>query len=216
MATEQFDELLNKAIRRVPNFPKEGILFFDVTSIFTNPSAFKHCLDRMVELYKTKQIDAIAAVESRGFLFAAPLADRLGVPLVLIRKKGKLPGDVYRASYSLEYGEATIEAHKSDIAQGKKYLVIDDLIATGGTLTASKNLIEQGGGIVAEFFGYASCHGSGNLPHKHLLPAGSLYQYVGVLVFLAGFRQPRFMVVSVAVAHVFHLAVHWKPVGMYV
>ncbi|MBR1404199.1 MAG: adenine phosphoribosyltransferase [Treponema sp.] len=153
MATAQYDEVLDKAIRRVPNFPKEGILFFDVTSIFTNPSAFKHCLDRMVELYKTKQIDAIAAVESRGFLFAAPLADRLGVPLVLIRKKGKLPGDVYRASYSLEYGEATIEAHKADIQSGKKYLVIDDLIATGGTLNASKSLIEQGGGSVAEFFG---------------------------------------------------------------
>lgn len=153
MATAQYDEILDKAIRRVPNFPKEGILFFDVTSIFTNPSAFKHCLDRMVELYKTKQIDAIAAVESRGFLFAAPLADRLGVPLVLIRKKGKLPGDVYRASYSLEYGEATIEAHKSDIEAGKHYLVIDDLIATGGTLNASKNIIEQGDGKVMEFFG---------------------------------------------------------------
>ena len=153
MATAQYDEILDKAIRRVPNFPKEGILFFDVTSIFTNPSAFKHAIDRMVELYKTKQIDAIAAVESRGFLFAAPLADRLGVPLVLIRKKGKLPGDVYRASYSLEYGEATIEAHKSDIQSGKKYLVIDDLIATGGTLNASKNIIEQGDGKVMEFFG---------------------------------------------------------------
>ncbi|MBR1536711.1 MAG: adenine phosphoribosyltransferase [Treponema sp.] len=147
------DEILDKAIRRVPDFPKPGILFFDVTSIFTNPPAFKHCLDRMVEIYKNKKIDAIAAVESRGFLFAAPLADRLNIPLVLIRKKGKLPGDVYRASYSLEYGEATIEAHKADIEKGKKYLVIDDLIATGGTLTASKELIEQGEGIVSEFFG---------------------------------------------------------------
>ena len=153
MATEIFDEILDKAIRRVPNFPKEGILFFDVTSIFTNPEAYKHTLDRMVSIYKGKKIDAIAAVESRGFLFGAPLADRLGLPLVLIRKKGKLPGDVYRASYSLEYGEATIEAHKSDIEKGKSYLVIDDLIATGGTLTASKNLIEQGDGVVAEFFG---------------------------------------------------------------
>ena len=153
MSTANYDEILDKAIRRVPDFPKPGILFFDVTSIFTNPPAFKHAIDRMVEIYKDNKVDAIAAVESRGFLFAAPLADRLGLPLVLIRKKGKLPGDVYRASYSLEYGEATIEAHKSDIAQGKKYLVIDDLIATGGTLTASKNLIEQGGGIVKEFFG---------------------------------------------------------------
>lgn len=147
------DEILDKAIRRVPDFPKPGILFFDVTSIFTNPPAYKHCIDRMVELYKDKKIDAIAAVESRGFLFGAPLAEKLSLPLVLIRKKGKLPGQVYTASYSLEYGEATIEAHKADIQKGKSYLVIDDLIATGGTLNASKNLIEQGGGTVAEFFG---------------------------------------------------------------
>lgn len=147
------DDILDKAIRRVPNFPRQGILFFDVTSILINPDAYKHCLDRMVEIYKDKHIDAIAAAESRGFLFAAPLADRLGIPLVLIRKKGKLPGDVYRASYSLEYGESTIEAHKSDITAGKNYLVIDDLIATGGTLIASKSLIEQGGGNVVEFFG---------------------------------------------------------------
>ena len=147
------DELLDKAIRRVPDFPKPGILFFDVTSILTNPVAFKHTIDRMVEIYSSRKIDAIAAVESRGFLFAAPLAEKLALPLVLIRKKGKLPGEVYRASYSLEYGEATIEAHKTDIERGKNYLVIDDLIATGGTLTASKNLIEQGGGSVTEFFG---------------------------------------------------------------
>ncbi|WP_191014768.1 adenine phosphoribosyltransferase [Treponema zioleckii] len=147
------DEILDKAIRRVPDFPKPGILFFDVTSIFTNPPAFKHCIDRMVEIYSAKKPDAIAAVESRGFLFAAPLAEKLGIPLVLIRKKGKLPGDVYSASYSLEYGEATIEAHKTDIEKGKNYLVIDDLIATGGTLNASRNLIEQGGAHVMEFFG---------------------------------------------------------------
>ncbi|MCR4821942.1 MAG: adenine phosphoribosyltransferase [Treponema sp.] len=147
------DEILDKAIRRVPDFPKKGILFFDVTSILTNPNAFKHCINRMLEIYKDKKIDAIAAVESRGFVFGAPLAEKLGIPLVLIRKKGKLPGDVYSASYSLEYGEATIEAHKADIEKGKSYVIIDDLIATGGTLNASKDLIEQGGGKVAEFFG---------------------------------------------------------------
>ncbi len=153
MATKNFDEILDKAIRRVPDFPKPGILFFDITSIFTNPPAFKHTIDRMVEIYSSQKIDAIAAVESRGFLFAAPLAERMGIPLVLLRKKGKLPGQVYRASYALEYGEATIEAHKADIEKGKSYLIIDDLIATGGTLNASKNLIEQGGGSVAGFFG---------------------------------------------------------------
>ena len=89
------DEILDKAIRRVPDFPKPGILFFDVTSILTNPPAFKHTIDRMVEIYSAKKPDAIAAVESRGFLFGAPLAEKLGIPLVLIRKKGKLPGEVF-------------------------------------------------------------------------------------------------------------------------
>jgi len=153
MATENYDEILDKAIRRVPDFPKPGILFFDVTSILTNPAAFKHTISRMVEIYSSKKPDAIAAVESRGFLFAAPLAEKLGIPLVLIRKKGKLPGQVYSASYELEYGQATIEAHKADIQSGKNYLVIDDLIATGGTFGASRKLIEQGGGKVMEFFG---------------------------------------------------------------
>lgn len=146
-------ETLDKAIRRVPDFPTPGILFYDITSILTNPTVFKYCIDKMLELYKNAGIDAIAGVESRGFLFAAPFAERAGIPLVLIRKKGKLPGAKYTCSYSLEYGSAEIEAHKSDIEKGKKYLVIDDLIATGGTLQAARNLIEQGGGIVTEFFG---------------------------------------------------------------
>lgn len=146
-------ETLDKSIRRVPDFPKSGILFYDVTGIFTNPEAFKFCIDRMVEIYKDKKIDAVAGVESRGFLFAAPFAERMGIPLVVIRKKGKLPGAVYSCKYALEYGTAEIEAHKADIQNGKNYLVVDDLIATGGTLTASRNLIEQGGGSVSDFFG---------------------------------------------------------------
>lgn len=146
-------EMLDKSIRRIPDFPKPGILFYDITSILTNPEAFKFCIDKMVETYKNQKIDAIAGVESRGFVFAAPLAQALGVPLILIRKKGKLPGDTYQCTYSLEYGSATIEVHKSDIKKGQKIVVIDDLIATGGTLAAAKNLIEQGGGEVAEFFG---------------------------------------------------------------
>ena len=146
-------ELLDKAIRRVPDFPKPGILFYDVMGIFVQPEAFKYCIDRMVELYKDKKIDAVAGIESRGFLLAAPFADRIGIPLVVIRKKGKLPGATYSCKYALEYGTAEIEVHKSDIEKGKNYLVIDDLIATGGTLTASKNLIEQGGGQVSDFFG---------------------------------------------------------------
>lgn len=146
-------ELLDKAIRRVPDFPKPGILFYDITGILVNPAAFKFCIGKMEELYKDKKIDAVAGIDSRGFLFAAPFAERLGLPLVVIRKKGKLPGDTYSCSYALEYGTAQIEAHKADIQPGKNYLVVDDLIATGGTLGAAKNIIAQGGGVVTDFFG---------------------------------------------------------------
>ena len=146
-------ESLDKAIRRIPDFPKPGILFYDITSILTNPEAFKYCLEQMYEIYKDSGINAIAAVESRSFIFAGSLAEKMGLPLILIRKKGKLPGDTYSCSYALEYGTATIEAHKADIKAGQKYLVVDDLIATGGTLAATKNLIEQGGGEVTDFFG---------------------------------------------------------------
>ena len=146
-------EMLDKAIRRVPDFPKPGILFYDITGILINSEAFKFCIEKMVDIYKNSEIDAIAAVESRGFLFAAPLAEKLGIPLVLIRKKGKLPGDTYECSYALEYGTATVEVHKADVKKGQKFVVIDDLIATGGTLAAAKNLIEQGGAEVTDFFG---------------------------------------------------------------
>ncbi len=172
-------EILDNAIRRVPDFPKPGILFYDVTGIFINPEAFKICMDKIEELYKDKNVDAVAAVESRGFLIGAPLAQRLGVPLVLIRKKGKLPGATYSCKYSLEYGTAEIEAHKSDIQKGKRYLVIDDLIATGGTLAAAKNIIEQGGGTVFEFFGVI---GLPELKFKEILapvPVTTLINYGG-------------------------------------
>ncbi len=146
-------ELLDQAIRRVPDFPTPGILFYDITGVLVKPDAFKYCLDEMAKIYENAQIDAVAGVESRGFVFAAPLAERLGVPLILIRKKGKLPGNTYGCKYALEYGTAEIEVHKADIKAGEKILVIDDLIATGGTLKAARNVIEQGGATVAEFFG---------------------------------------------------------------
>ena len=146
-------EMLDKNIRRIPDFPKPGILFYDITSVLVNPEAFKYVIDQMVSIYKDKKIDAVAGVESRGFIFAAPFAEKMGIPLVLIRKKGKLPGDTYECSYSLEYGTATVEVHKADIKKGQNILVVDDLIATGGTLAAAKNLIEQGGAEVTDFFG---------------------------------------------------------------
>lgn len=146
-------EMLDKNIRRIPDFPKPGILFYDITSVLVNPEVFKYVIDQMVSIYKDKKIDAVAGVESRGFIFAAPFAEKLGIPLILIRKKGKLPGDTYECSYSLEYGTATVEVHKADIKKGQNILVVDDLIATGGTLAAAKNLIEQGGAEVTDFFG---------------------------------------------------------------
>lgn len=145
--------MLDKTVRRVPDFPKPGILFYDITGVLVNPDALKFVIEQMVEKYKNQKIDAVAGVESRGFIFAAPFAEKLGIPLILIRKKGKLPGDTYECSYALEYGTATIEVHKSDIKKGQNILVVDDLIATGGTLAAAKNLIEQGGAKVIDFFG---------------------------------------------------------------
>ncbi len=146
-------ELLDKAIRRVPDFPKPGILFYDITSILTNPEAFRFCLDQMVDYYKDKNIDAVAAVESRGFLFAAPFCAKLNIPLILVRKKGKLPGDVYRCSYALEYGTAEVEVHKSDVKKGQRILLVDDLLATGGTMCAAKKLVEMGGAQAVGVFG---------------------------------------------------------------
>ncbi|MBQ9538772.1 MAG: adenine phosphoribosyltransferase [Treponema sp.] len=146
-------EVLDKVVGRVPDFPKHGVLFYDITGILRHPDAFKYCIDRMVEIYKDKQIDAVAGIESRGFIFAAPFAERVGVPLILIRKAGKLPGKTYNCKYSLEYAQAEIEVHVTDIQKGQKILLVDDLIATGGTLCAANNLIQQGGATVTDVFG---------------------------------------------------------------
>lgn len=146
-------EVLDKVIGRVPDFPKPGILFYDITGVLQNPGAFKYSIDRMVEIYKDKKIDAVAGIESRGFVFAAPFAERLGIPLVLIRKKGKLPGKTYSCKYALEYGTAEIEVHTTDIKKGQNILLVDDLIATGGTLKAAKELVEMGGATASDVFG---------------------------------------------------------------
>ena len=144
---------LDAAIRKVPDFPKKGILFYDITSILADPKAFRYCIDTMVELYSHEPVDAVAAIESRGFVFAAPFADRLGIPLILIRKKGKLPGETISRKYQLEYGEAEIEVHGFDVPKGMRVLVVDDLIATGGTLRAATDLVVAAGASVAGIFG---------------------------------------------------------------
>jgi adenine phosphoribosyltransferase len=143
---------LDKAIRKVPDFPKPGILFYDVTSVFADPEAFQYVLDKMDEIYKDAKVDGVIAIESRGFLVGAPFALKRSVPLVLARKSGKLPGDTIAKSYSLEYGEATLEIHKSDLTPGKKWLIVDDLIATGGTLEAVAHMVERQGAEVAGIF----------------------------------------------------------------
>ncbi|HOV62779.1 MAG TPA: adenine phosphoribosyltransferase [Spirochaetia bacterium] len=148
---KQYD--LDKAVRKVPDFPKEGVLFYDITGILTDPEAFGYCVDRMVSLYKGKGIDAVAAIEARGFLFAAPFAVQLGIPLILVRKKGKLPGKTLTKNYNLEYGEASIQIHVDDVKPGANILLVDDLIATGGTLSAARSLLEDAGGKVHHVFG---------------------------------------------------------------
>ncbi|MBF0297619.1 MAG: adenine phosphoribosyltransferase [Oligoflexia bacterium] len=143
---------LDDVIRKVPNFPKPGILFYDVTSIFTNPQAFDYTINQMMEIYSKEQVDGVVAIESRGFLLAAPFALKKGVPLVLARKKGKLPGLTYQRSYDLEYGSATLEIHKADLPANKRYIIVDDLIATGGTLEAVAMMIKDAKAEVAGIF----------------------------------------------------------------
>jgi adenine phosphoribosyltransferase len=144
---------LGDYIRKIPDFPKKGVLFYDITGILVAPAAFRYCIDAMVDLYRDKRIDAVAAIEARGFLFAAPFAERAGIPLILIRKKGKLPGKTLAKKYHLEYAEAEIELHLGDVPPGKRVLLLDDLIATGGTLRAARELITIAGAEVPEIFG---------------------------------------------------------------
>lgn len=144
---------LDDYIRKVPDFPKPGILFYDILSVVADSKAFRFCIDSMVELYQNKQIDAVAAIEARGFLFAAPFADRLQIPLILIRKKGKIPGKTFSVKYMLEYAQAEVEIQPDDVPKGGRVLLVDDLIATGGTLNAAKELITKSGAVVPEIFG---------------------------------------------------------------
>jgi adenine phosphoribosyltransferase len=143
---------LDDVIRKVPDFPKPGILFYDVSSIFTNPEAFNYVVEQMLSLYPVDTVDGAIAIESRGFLLGACFAQQRRVPLVLARKKGKLPGETHAQSYALEYGEATLEIHKADLLPGKRWLIIDDLIATGGTLEAVAAMVERAGASVAGIF----------------------------------------------------------------
>ena len=141
-------EDVKKSIRIVPDFPKKGIQFLDITTGVKNAEAFNTMVDYLYEHFKDKDIDYVAGIESRGFIFGAPLALKLNAGLVMIRKPNKLPADTISETYELEYGTDTIHIHADAIEEGKKVVVIDDLLATGGTACAACKLIKKAGGIV--------------------------------------------------------------------
>jgi adenine phosphoribosyltransferase len=140
---------LTQYIRDIPDFPKPGILFKDITPLLAEPRAFRYAVERMRDHYRGQELDAVAAAEARGFLFAAPLALELGKPLVPLRKPGKLPYRTYSHKYALEYGDAELHIHIDGITRGARALLVDDLLATGGTMEAGCKLIEMAGGVVA-------------------------------------------------------------------
>ena len=142
---------LKKYIRSIPDYPKKGILFRDITTLIKNEQAFKETIDQIIEKSKKFKFTKIAAIESRGFVFASAVSYMLKKPFIMLRKKNKLPADVHSVDFELEYGTATIEVHKDSINEHDKVLVIDDLIATGGTAEAAAKLIEISNGSVAAF-----------------------------------------------------------------
>jgi adenine phosphoribosyltransferase len=140
---------LSDYIRDIPDFPKPGIIFKDITPLLAEPKAFAHAIQLMSSHYQEQRVDAIAAAEARGFLFAAPMAMTMGLPLIPLRKPGKLPFQTHCFQYELEYGSAELHVHIDAVAPGAHVLVVDDLLATGGTLKAGCQLIEKAGGVVA-------------------------------------------------------------------
>lgn len=142
-------ENLRKLIREVPDFPKPGINFYDITTLLKDPDGLRETIDEMANLCEGKKIDTVIGVESRGFIFATPLAIRLGTGFVPVRKPKKLPAEKVSVSYDLEYGQDTLEIHKDAVGEGHRVLIVDDLLATGGTARAVVDLVEGLGGTVA-------------------------------------------------------------------
>ncbi|MYE54025.1 MAG: adenine phosphoribosyltransferase [Chloroflexi bacterium] len=166
---------LKPYIREVPDFPKPGILFRDITPLLAETSALNSAIDRMIELCEPLRPDAIVSVEARGFLFAAPLAYRMEKPLVPVRKQGKLPYKTHSASYDLEYGTDTLEIHRDGIGNGQRVLIVDDLLATGGTVSAAAKLVRECGASVA---GYAFLIELASLNGRQLLDGGDVVSLI--------------------------------------
>ena len=142
---------LKKYIRSIPDYPKKGILFRDITTLIKNKDAFKDCIDQMSKILNKLEFDKIAVIESRGFIFGSVLSYNLSKPLILIRKKDKLPAEKYSVDFVLEYGKSTLEIHKDSIKSKEKVIIVDDLIATGGTAEAGTKLVEKSGGEISAF-----------------------------------------------------------------
>ncbi|HEU0108614.1 MAG TPA: adenine phosphoribosyltransferase [Vicinamibacteria bacterium] len=151
MNVEESVTSLKAVIRDVPDFPKPGIMFKDITTLLKNPKAFRRALDLFTVLCGDHLADKVLAIESRGFIVGAPLADRLGLGFVPLRKPGKLPGKTMRHTYTLEYGEDCLEIHDDAVMPGERVLIVDDVIATGGTARAAGELVGKLGGVVAAY-----------------------------------------------------------------
>ena len=145
-------ETLRERIREIPDFPKPGILFYDITTLLKDPAAFKEAIDLLTEPYRDTKVDVVVGMESRGFIFSAPMAYQLDAGFVPVRKLGKLPAETVSVEYELEYGTNTLEIHKDAIAPGQKVLIVDDLLATGGTVLGTVELVKQ---LKAEVVGLA-------------------------------------------------------------
>ncbi len=160
--------LLTGLVRDVPDYPKPGIVFKDITPLLGDGAAFRQVVDAFAELGRDQRVDAVVGIEARGFILAAPVAYALGVGFVPIRKEGKLPGLTHAREYALEYGEAVLEVHQDAFRPGARILVVDDVLATGGTAAAAKHLVEMAGGVVT---GFAFLMELGFLGGRALIPA---------------------------------------------
>jgi len=161
---------LKSIIRTIPNWPKQGVMFRDITTLLKDAHAFNYVIDKLYERYKNEKIDLVAGIESRGFIFGGALAYKLQKGFVPIRKEGKLPHKTEKESYELEYGNATVEIHVDAIPKGAKVLLVDDLVATGGTSLAACKLIERLGGKIVEcafIIGLPDLHGMEKFRNKY-------------------------------------------------